>query len=124
MSAAVVKLPTAASHKVNNSRWMEQRRAGSRLRVEQGVFHHPLSRDREAVIKAERLADFMERHAPMSPATAIAIGLIKLLDQSQLEKLCLTVMASADALALIELAKADSGMTHLLHCVLDRRGLQ
>ena len=122
MSAAVVKLPTAASHKVNNSRWMEQRRAGARLRKEQGAFDLLLSRDRAAVIKAERLAKFMAQHT-MTPETAIAIGLIKLLDASQLDQLCRSVMASADAVTLVELAKADSGMVHMVHCVLTRRGV-
>lgn len=123
MSAAVVKLPTAASHKVNNSRWMEQRQAGSRLRKEQGVFHHPLSSDRDAVIKAERLADFMAQHA-MTPETAAIIGLLKLLDQAQLEKLCRSVMSNSGALTLVELARADISTVHMVHCVLDRRGLQ
>lgn len=122
MSAAVVRLPTAASHKVNNSRWMEQRRAGARLRNEQGAFHHLLSSDRAAVIKAERLATFMEQNSPLTPFTAVAIGLIKLLDQAQLEKLCLSVMPSAEAMTLVELARADSGMVHMVHCVLTRRG--
>ena len=124
MSAAVVKLPTAAPRKVTNDRWKEQRCAGRALLREQGVFGFPLHPNREAVIKAERLADFMECHAPMTPATGVVIGLIRLLNPEQLESLCHSVRGSLEALTLAELAKADSCVSHLVHVVLDRRGLQ
>lgn len=123
MTAAIVRLPTAAPRKVDNHRWAAQRRAGLALYREQGAFPRPLSSNRDDVLKAERLADYMESH-PMSATTAIIMGLIKQLKPDQLEALCLSVMGSADAMTLIELAKADTRISHLVHVVLDRRGLQ
>jgi len=123
MSGAVVRLPTAASHKVENSRWAQQRRAGSELRREQGAFDFPIHGDRAAVIKAERLADFMEANLPLRAEMAVMLGLVQILTPEQVESLVPHVMASKDALTLVELARADTFTKHLLWSVLKRRGL-
>ncbi|GAA0862460.1 hypothetical protein GCM10009115_09210 [Sphingopyxis soli] len=123
MSAAVVKLPTAASHKVKNGRWKEQRRAGSALRREQGLFDFPLHHNREAVIKAERLADFMVENLPMRAELAVRLGLVQILEPEQVAELRGNVVSSNQALTLIELALADPLTQHLIWTVLQRRGL-
>ncbi|WP_283418676.1 hypothetical protein [Sphingopyxis sp. Geo48] len=123
MSAAVVKLPTAAPRKVDNGRWAQQRRAGMAMREQQGVFHFPLHHDREAVIKAERLADFMEANLPLRAEMAVILGLVQILSPDQLERLVSHVMSSADALTLVELARADQCTRHLVWAVMQRRGL-
>jgi hypothetical protein len=123
MSGAVVKLPTAATRKVQNGRWKEQRRAGIALRREQGAFHFPLHHDRAEVIKAERLADFMEANLPLRAEMAVTLGLVQLLAPDEVEQLCRHVMASGDAMTLVELARADQCTKHLLWAVMQRRGL-
>jgi len=123
MSAVVVKLPTAAPRKVENGRWAQQRRAGSEMRRKQGAFHFPIHHNREAVIRAERLADFMEARLPMTPEIAVIIGLVQLLNADQIAQLVNSVMASGDALTLVELARADQLTRHLIWAVLQRRGL-
>jgi hypothetical protein len=123
MSAAVVKLPTAAPHKVNNGRWAQQRRAGMAMREQQGAFDFPLHHDRAAVIKAERLADFMEANLPLRAEMAVILGLVQVLNPDQVERLVSHVMASKDALTLVELARADMLTKHLIWVVMQRRGL-
>ncbi len=123
MSAAVVKLPTAAPRKVDNGRWAQQRKAGSALRKEQAAFDFPIHHDREAIIKAERLADFMEANLPLRAEMAVILGLVQILSPDQLERLVSHVMASEQALTLVELARADVFTKHLLWAVLKRRGL-
>ena len=118
-----MRLPTAAPRKVNNQRWAQQRRAGLALREEQGAFDFPLHHDREAVIKAERLADFMEARTPMTAEMGVILGLVQLLDREQLPKLVESTMASAGALTLIELARADMLTRHLVWVTMQRRGL-
>lgn len=123
MSAAVVKLPTAAPRKVDNSRWAQQRKAGIALRKEQAVFDYFPFHDREAVIKAERLADFMEANLPLTGEMAVVLGLVQILSPEQVEPLCKHVLASKDGMTMIELARADVTTKYLLWTVLQRRGL-
>lgn len=123
MTAAVVKLPSAAPRKVENCRWAQQRRAGIALRREQGVFDFPIHHDRAAVIKAERLADFMEANLPLRAEMAVMLGLVQLLTPDQVERLVSHVMACEGALTLVELGRADIFTKHLLWAVLARRGL-
>lgn len=116
-------LPTAAPRKVDNQRFAQQRRAGIALRNEQGAFDFPIHHDREAVIKAERLADFMEANMPLRPDVAVLLGLVQLLTTDQLERLCTHVMACDGALTLVEMGRADSFTKWLVWAVMQRRGL-
>jgi hypothetical protein len=123
MSAAVVMLPTAAPRKVNNQRFAQQRRAGIALLNEQGAFDFPIHHDREAVIKAERLTDFMEANMPLRPDMAVLLGLVQLLTTDQLERLCTHVMACEGALTLVEMGRADTFTKWLVWAIMQRRGL-
>ena len=119
----MVKLPTAAPRKVNNGRWAQQRRAGMALCREQGHFQSILHHDREEVIKAERLADFMEARSPMSAEMGVVLGLVQILTPDQVERLVGHVMASEKSLTLVELARADALTKHLIWVTMQRRGL-
>lgn len=118
-----MKLPTAAPRKVNNHRFAQQRQAGFALSREQGIFPSILHHDREAVIKAERLADFMEARTPMTAEMGVVLGLVQILTPEQVERLVGTVMSSEKSLTLVELARADSLTKHLIWVVMQRRGL-
>lgn len=118
-----MRLPTAAPRKVNNQRFAQQRQAGFAMCREQGVFQSILHHDREAVIKAERLADFMEARTPMTAEMGVILGLVQILTPDQVEQLVGTVMASEKSLTLVELARADSLTKHLIWVVMQRRGL-
>lgn len=118
-----MKLPTAAPRKVNNQRFAQQRRAGFALCREQGVFQPILHHDREAVVKAERLADFMEARTPMTAEMGVVLGLVQILAPAQVQQLVGHVMASEKSLTLVELARADALTKHLVWVVMQRRGL-
>lgn len=123
MSAAVVKLPNAAPRKIVNNRWAQQRRAGMALREKQGAFDFPIHPNRELVVKAERLADFVEENLPLRAEMAVTLGLVQLLGADEVAKLGSHVMANRDAMTMVELARADGCTKHLLWVVMQRRGL-
>lgn len=121
MSAAVVKLPTAAPRQVPQ-RWNKHTRAAAMdLRsVHAGRFPYMRPEEREVAY----LADYMEAN-PLTPERRILLALIQALDldHDARLKLALGTVGDPDAHNFVELAFANTRTTHALASVLRRRGL-
>lgn len=122
MSAAVIKLPTAARRQVPQ-RWNKHTRAAAmELRdVHAGRFPYARPEEREVA----HLADFMEAN-PLNADRRVLFGLIKALDldHDARLKLALATVGDSDARIIVELAFADQQTTFALASLLRRRGLQ
>lgn len=121
MSAAVVKLPTAARRQVPQ-RWNKHTRAAAmELRGNHaGRFPHMRPEEREVA----HLADFMEAN-PLNADRRVLFALIKALDldHDARLKLALATVGDPDARNIVELAFADERTTFAISSVLRRRGL-
>lgn len=121
MSAAVVKLPTAARRQVPQ-RWNKHTRAAAmELRSDHaGRFPHMRPEEREVA----HLADYMEAN-PLTPDRRILLALIQALDLNHDArlKLALATAGDPDARNFVELAFADTQTTYTIASVMRRRGL-
>lgn len=120
MSAAIVKLPTAARRQVPQ-RWNKHTRAAAmNLRSDHaGRFPYMRPEEREVA----HLADYMEAN-PLTPERRILLALIQALDldHDTRLKLALGAVGDLDAHNFVELAFADTRTTHTIASVLRRRG--
>lgn len=121
MTAAVVKLPTAARRQVPQ-RWNKHTRAAAMdLRSDHaGRFPYMRPEEREVA----HLADYMEAN-PLTPERRILLALIQALDldHDARLKLALGTVGDLDAHYFVELAFADTRTTHAIASVMRRRGL-
>lgn len=121
MSAAVVKLPTAARRQVPQ-RWNKYTRAAAiDLRSDHaGRFPYMRPEEREVA----HLADFMQDN-PLSADRRVLIALIEALDldHDARLKLALATVGDPEARSIVELAFADQRTTFAIQSVLRRRGV-
>lgn len=121
MSAAVVKLPTAARRQVPQ-RWNKHTRAAAmELREEHaGRFPYMFLAERAVL----HLADFIENN-PITPERQILMALLRAvdLDYDARLKLAMDVVGDPTAKHIVELAFADTSKTLHVQSVLRRRGL-
>ena len=121
MSAAVVKLPTAARRQVPQLWNKHTRAAAMNLRSDHaGRFPYMRPEEREVA----HLADYMEAN-PLTPERRILLALIQALDldHDARLKVALDAVGDLDAHNFVELAFADTRTTHAIASVMRRRGL-
>ena len=122
MSAAVVKLPTAAPRKVNNHRWKEQRLAGRALKdVYADWFDYALPFERAKMAEVEKMADYMLCNR-LEGERAVVYAILHALDEdTKLKALATAVGRGSDAAALAHLACATPEQRYWLRRVIDRK---
>lgn len=122
MSAAVVKLPTAARRQVQQ-RWNKHTRPVAMEMRDKHAGRFPFMRPEEREVA--HLADFMVEN-PLTPEMRILLVLIQTLDLDHDARLKLSLGTVGDPVAhkIVELAFADQHKTFAIQSLLRRRGLQ
>lgn len=117
MSAAVVKLPTAASRQVRQPQNKEGRAARAALRERQGIafdFRFPTERE------AERIAEAIH---PMTPERWLLLAMLHVMPAQQFEKLVgFGAHGSPTVQGLMTLAKGGVGLNLDVMNALERLG--
>lgn len=121
MTAAIVKLPTAARRQVPQ-RWNKHTRAAAMELRGDHAGRFPFMRPEEREVA--HLADFMEAN-PLNADRRVLFALIKALDldHDARLKLALATVGDPDARNIVELAFADARTTFAIASVMRRRGL-
>lgn len=123
MSAAVVKLPTAAPRKVCNSRWKEQRAAARALKDQVAHrFSHRHPYEREKMREVEVMADYLETHSLTEERLAI-YAIVKALGDDIALKALAASSRDRGASSLIRLAMANGEQCYWVNQLLKDRGL-
>ena len=120
MSAAIVRLPTAARRAVNNHRWKEQREAGRALKQRHADrFDYALPFEREKMAEVERMADYMLDN-PMTAERAVIYAIVRALDEdTQLKVLATCCARGSDAARLAHLGCATPEQVYWIGRVID-----
>ena len=123
MSAAVVRLPTAAPRKVSNGRWAEQRKAARAMKdhsAHRFRYRHPY--EREKMREVEVMADDLETHSLTEERLAI-YAIVKALDEDIALKALAGSSRDRGASSLIRLAMANGDQRYWLRQLLKDRGV-
>lgn len=123
VSAAVVRLPTAAPRKVVNGRWAEQREAARALKnqsADRFTLRHPY--EREKMREVECMADYLETH-PLTEERLAIYAIVKALGEDIALKALANSNRDRGASNLIRLAIANGEQRYWLNQLLSDRGL-
>jgi len=122
MTAAVVKLPTAAPRKVVNNRYKEQRQAARVLKEHYADhFDYTLPFEREKMAEVERMADYMLDNR-LEGERAVVYAILHALDEdTKLKVLATAVARGSEAAALAHLACATPEQKYWLRRLIDRK---
>lgn len=119
MSAAVVKLPTAAPRKVNNSRWKEQRQANWEMKQQYADrFNHRYPWQRETA----QIVDFM-LDGGLTAERRLLMALLHRMDDEGYSDILREVSDTPKAVCLVKLSKPTVGLRASIEHEMTRRGL-
>lgn len=120
MSAAVVRLPSAAPRQVKNWRFKEQREAALRMRGEHADrfgHRHPWQRE------TERIVDWMMESPGVTAERRLLMALLHRMDPATYGEVVAEVSDTPAAIHLAKLAKPTVGLRASIEWELRRRGV-